>query len=305
MKFPPPVVPLTVSAVCFVLLRTPASHDLFSRTTHLVLSVLCAIGIVYHIILLLSTGQRHPTKEMTSGEGAPDPTAVRSLFDRIAPRYDITNRVMSFWFDLQWRKKLIAKVVRNPPNGRVVDLATGSGDVAFALARALPASSEIIGMDFCQGMLDQAIIKQRQMQTACPALGRIHFQQGDGMALPLADSSVDALTVSFGLRNMASRSKALAEMHRVIRPGGHLYVLEFSQPWRWFRPMYLVYLRFVLPLVAGLLTGDKKAYQYLNHSIECFPNRAALAAEIRQAGFTRVEPQALFFGVVALHHAVN
>jgi demethylmenaquinone methyltransferase/2-methoxy-6-polyprenyl-1,4-benzoquinol methylase len=111
------------------------------------------------------------------------------------------------------------------------------------------------------------------------------------------------VTVSFGLRNMADRPRALAEMRRVLRPGGRLFVLEFSQPYFWFSPFYYAYLRFILPVVAGVVTGDRSAYEYLCGSIEKFPDRAGLSAEFRQAGFKSVEATALTFGIVALHDA--
>jgi demethylmenaquinone methyltransferase/2-methoxy-6-polyprenyl-1,4-benzoquinol methylase len=124
------------------------------------------------------------------------------------------------------------------------------------------------------------------------------------MALPLPDRSFDAITISFGLRNMADRHKSLLEMRRVLRPGGRLFVLEFSQPYIWFRPFYYAYLKFILPLIAGLVTGDRSAYEYLGGSIEQFPGRPAMTDEIRRAGFKSVSATPLTFGIVALHEAV-
>lgn len=176
-----------------------------------------------------------------------------------------------------------------------------SGDVAFALARHLPVETRIVGMDFCQPMLDEAVKKQQ----ARAGVSRIEFRQGDGLALPLAAESVDAVTISFGLRNMADRHRSLTEMHRVLRSGGRLFVLEFSQPVRGFRPFYLFYLRRVLPWLAGWLTGDRAAYRYLNETIELFPGPAGLAAEIRAAGFSAVRARRLSLGIVALHEATK
>lgn len=230
----------------------------------------------------------------------PDPVAVNSMFSRIARRYDAANRLLSGGVDVRWRKRLVAAVLASHP-GDVLDLATGSGDVAFALSRALPPATEILGMDFCQPMLDQALAKQANDQD--PAIKRIRFQQGDGLALPLPDSCYDAVTISFGLRNLADRDRGLREMRRVLRPGGRLFVLEFSQPARWFRPFYAFYLRRILPNVAGWVTGDKGAYVYLNDTIEQFPGRAALSDEIRRAGFSHVNARGMTFGIVALHIA--
>ncbi len=223
------------------------------------------------------------------------------MFGRIARRYDLANRLLSGGMDVWWRRRLVQAVGRQEPQ-TVVDLATGSGDVAFALARKLEARVQITGMDFCQPMLDQAIAKQAATSGAAK---RIIFKVGDGMALPLADQTVDALTISFGLRNMSDRQRSLAEMWRVLRPGGRAYILEFSQPQRWFRPIYFFYLRHVLPRLAGWVTGDRQAYVYLNETIESFPGRDALTAEIRAAGFRAASARAMTFGIVALHEAMR
>jgi demethylmenaquinone methyltransferase/2-methoxy-6-polyprenyl-1,4-benzoquinol methylase len=229
----------------------------------------------------------------------PDPKAVNSMFARIAGRYDLANHLLSGGVDFWWRQRLVRGVHDTRP-ADVLDLATGSGDVAFALADGLPPGVRVTGMDFCQPMLDEAVKKR----TASPRWQVIEFKQGDGMALPLPDQAFDAVTISFGLRNMADRHKALGEMRRVLRPGGRLFVLEFSQPVFWFRPVYYTYLKFVLPIVAGIVTGDRSAYEYLCGSIEKFPDRAAMSAEIRRAGFSFVRATPMTFGIVALHEAV-
>ena len=226
----------------------------------------------------------------------PDPTAVNSMFARIAGRYDRANRLLSGGIDLWWRRRLIKTVATKSPRD-VLDLATGSGDVAFALARGLPLETKITGMDFCQPMLDEAIKKQPTM----PRAGDITFAQGDGLNLPCEDASFDAATISFGLRNMADRYKCLGELCRVLRPGGHLWVLEFSQPKGWMRPFYYFYLRHILPHVAALVTGDKGAYDYLGGSIESFPTHQGISAEMEAAGFAMDSVQRLTGGIVALH----
>lgn len=228
----------------------------------------------------------------------PDPKAVNSMFARIAGRYDLANHLLSGGVDFWWRQRLVRAVHDTEP-GAVLDLATGSGDVVFALSDGLPPGVRLTGMDFCQPMLDEAVKKR----ATCGRWADIEFKQGDGMALPLPDASYDALTLSFGLRNMADRHQALTEMRRVLRPGGSLFVLEFSQPYFWFRPFYYAYLKFVLPLIAGVVTGDRSAYEYLGGSIEQFPGRAAMSAEIARAGFGAVRATPLTFGIVALHEA--
>jgi demethylmenaquinone methyltransferase/2-methoxy-6-polyprenyl-1,4-benzoquinol methylase len=230
----------------------------------------------------------------------PDPVAVNSMFGRIAARYDLANRLLSGGMDVWWRHRLVAAVRHGLPTS-VLDLATGSGDVAFALARRLPTTTCITGMDFCQPMLDQAEVKK--IAAGADRYANITFRQGDGLALPLPDANFDALTISFGLRNLADRHRGLREMHRVLRPGGRLFVLEFSQPQAWFRPFYFCYLRRILPTIAGSVTGDRAAYVYLNETIEQFPGRNALADELRAAGFTAVQSSGMTFGIVALHEA--
>lgn len=228
----------------------------------------------------------------------PDANAVRSMFSRIAGRYDVANHLLSGGVDFWWRRVLVRRVHDTAPRD-ILDLATGSGDVAFALADGLPPGVRITGMDFCQPMLDEAVKKREGSSRWRP----IDFRQGDGMALPLGDAQFDALTISFGLRNIADRHKSLTEMRRVLRPGGRLFVLEFSQPFAWFRPVYYTYLKFVLPSIAAVVTGDRGAYEYLCGSIEQFPDREAMSAEIMRAGFRSVRATPLTFGIVALHEA--
>jgi demethylmenaquinone methyltransferase/2-methoxy-6-polyprenyl-1,4-benzoquinol methylase len=230
----------------------------------------------------------------------PDPIAVNSMFGRIARRYDVANRLLSGGIDIWWRRRLVAAVRASDPSD-VLDLATGSGDVAFALCRGLRAATRILGMDFCQPMLDEAETKKQS--AGAGHYSNVTFRQGDGLALPLPDESFDAVTIAFGLRNLADRAKGLHEMHRVLRPGGRLFVLEFSQPYRWFRPLYYFYLRRVLPGIAGAVTADRAAYEYLNNTITEFPDQRALAVEIAAAGFRNVHAHAMTLGIVALHVA--
>ncbi len=229
----------------------------------------------------------------------PDPVAVNQMFGRISGRYDLANRLLSGGLDVRWRKRLVHEVAAIAP-ADILDLATGSGDVAFALRRALPHGTRITGMDFCQPMLDEA---ERKM-AADSFLSGITFQMGNALDLPAPDGWFDAVTIAFGLRNTADRARALEEMRRVLRkPHGTLFVLEFSQPSRWFAPFYFFYLRHILPRVARWCTGDKAAYDYLCGSIEAYPDREAISQEMRAAGFTDVRALPLTFGSVALHIA--
>jgi len=228
----------------------------------------------------------------------PDPKAVNTMFARIAGRYDIANHLLSGGIDYWWRQRLV-RAVYDSHAASVLDLATGSGDVVFALADGLAPRVTLLGMDFCQPMLDEAVKKREENHRWT----HIEFRLGDGMALPLPDASFEAITISFGLRNMVNRAKALQEMRRVLKPDGRLFILEFSQPMVWFRPFYYTYLKYVLPTVAGIITGDRSAYEYLCGSIEQYPDRSAMSEEIRQAGFNSVRALPLSFGIVALHEA--
>ena len=227
-----------------------------------------------------------------------DPKAVNTMFARIAGRYDIANHLLSGGIDYWWRQRLV-RAVYDSHAASVLDIATGSGDVVFALADGLAPGVTLLGMDFCQPMLDEAVKKREENHRWT----HIEFRLGDGMALPLPDASFEAITISFGLRNMVNRAKALREMRRVLKPDGRLFILEFSQPMVWFRPFYYTYLKYVLPIVAGIITGDRSAYEYLGGSIEQYPDRSAMSEEIRHAGFNSVRALSLSFGIVALHEA--
>jgi demethylmenaquinone methyltransferase/2-methoxy-6-polyprenyl-1,4-benzoquinol methylase len=228
----------------------------------------------------------------------PRSATVERTFAGIAPRYDLANHLLSFGIDFSWRRRLVG-MVSTGESTRALDLATGSGDVAFALRAALPMETEIIGMDFCQPMLDQATRKFAERGE--PA--NLKFMRGDCLDLPFEDSSFDVVTIAFGLRNLNDRSRGLSEMLRVLRPGGRAFVLEFSQPVLWLRPFYFLYLRVVLPVLAWLITGDRKAYQYLGSSIQGFPDRRGLTEEFLEIGFAKVKVTALTGAIVAIHVA--
>jgi demethylmenaquinone methyltransferase/2-methoxy-6-polyprenyl-1,4-benzoquinol methylase len=227
----------------------------------------------------------------------PDPVAVEATFSSVAPRYDLANHWLSGGIDFYWRNCLVKLAQKNKPTD-ILDLATGSGDVLFALRKGLGDKVNLTGLDFCEPMLEQARAK-RTVRGLGDATNQ--FLHGDCLNLPFEDQSFDLITIAFGLRNLADRAKGLAEMNRVLRPGGRLIILEFSQPYLWFRPFYYFYLRGILPWVARWLTGDRDAYLYLGTSIAGFPNRDGLCKEIEQAGFSMVQANALTFSIVALH----
>ena len=219
---------------------------------------------------------------------------MNRMFAGIAGRYDRANRFLSLGIDVYWRWRTVRRVVRERPR-RVVDLATGSGDIALALRRHLPGSSLVTGMDFCEEMLSEARRKADARSAS------VDFRTGDCLRLPLDDQSVDACTIGFGLRNLEDRDAGLREMLRILRPGGTLLILEFSQPHRLLRPFYYFYLEKILPVIAARITGDRNAYHYLGGTIGAFPDRAALSRQIEAVGFQRVTATPLTGGIVALH----
>jgi demethylmenaquinone methyltransferase/2-methoxy-6-polyprenyl-1,4-benzoquinol methylase len=228
----------------------------------------------------------------------PEGKAVSQMFAGIAGRYDVANHLLSGGIDFYWRRVLTRLVKARAPKD-VVDLATGSGDVAFKLRDRLGTAVAIKGLDFCEPMLDEARRKKAQKST----YSDIEFDFGDCMDLPLPDDCVDAVTISFGVRNFEDRQRGLKEILRVLRPGGRLFVLEFSQPDRWFCPFYYFYLKYILPLVAAVATGDKSAYDYLAGTIANFPTKEALAEQLTLAGYKTVHATGLTFSIVAIHEA--
>lgn len=228
----------------------------------------------------------------------PEAEAVRSMFGGIAKRYDLANHLLSGGMDYWWRYVLVKKVKQTRPNS-VVDLATGSGDVAFALKKKLGQNAQVKGLDFCQPMLDEAERKRLEKEPAPD----IEFALGDILQLPLEDDSVDAVTVAFGVRNLENRAQGLRDIRRSLRPGGKLFILEFSQPYNWFRPIYYSYLKYVLPTIAGWVTRKPEAYDYLGDSIEGFPTTRKLADELEAAGFQAIAATRMTLGVVAIHEA--
>lgn len=230
----------------------------------------------------------------------PKGKAVSEMFAGIAGRYDVANHLLSGGIDFYWRRVLTKMVEAFGPS-TVVDLATGSGDVAFKLRDRLGPSVAVKGLDFCEPMLDEA----RRKRADQAHYSDLEFSFGDCMELPLEDNSVDAVTISFGVRNFEDRQKGLREILRILKPGGRLFVLEFSQPDRWFRPVYYFYLKYILPRVAAIATGDKGAYDYLAGTIENFPTKKALAEQLKVAGFETVAATGVTFSIIAIHEAAK
>jgi len=214
------------------------------------------------------------------------PDAVRTMFDRIAPVYDVMNRVMTMGLDLRWRRLGARAVVR--PGDSVLDAACGTGDFAVADVRA--GAVRVVGVDFSPRMLERARRKAPQVE----------WVEGDLLALPFPDATFDAATVGFGARNVADLELALRELRRVLRSGGRVAILEITQPRGPLRPFYSLWFDRVVPLLGKALPGGS-AYTYLPASVKRFPAADALATLMRDAGFAEVRYRLLAGSIVALH----
>jgi len=220
------------------------------------------------------------------------PHEVAAMFDSVAPRYDLTNTVLSVGLDRRWRKRA-RQCLELQPGQRVLDLAAGTG---VSTAELQKSGAVAVGCDFSLGMLRAGKASRRRRA--------VRFVAGDGLHLPFADGAFDAATISFGLRNIAQPEAALREMARVVRPGGRLVVCEFSQPtFAVFRALYLNYLMRLLPWVARRVASNIDAYVYLAESIRAWPTQDALARTIASCGWDQVRFRNMTGGIVALHVA--
>ena len=220
-----------------------------------------------------------------------NPEYVRDLFSAIASRYELVNHLLSGGLDFYWRAVAVRTVLPWKPL-LLLDVATGSGDLALAIRKASPGT-RVLGADFCRPMLEVARRK-----------GLAELIEADGLQLPFATGSLDVVTVAFGLRNMASWEGGLAEMGRILKSGGKLLILDFSLPTLpLIRPLYRAYLHHVLPLIAGLATGRKDAYEYLGGSIEQFPSGQAMILLIEKCGFRNASAHPLSLGTVSIYTA--
>lgn len=226
----------------------------------------------------------------------PDPAKIRSMFASIARRYDRANTVLSGGVHHLWRRKAVraANVKRGD---RVLDCATGTGDLAIAFQRAVGAEGRVVGTDFVPEMLELARAKSSS----------VSFEVADVTQLPYADASFDVSSISFGIRNVDDPRKGIAEMARVIRSGGRVIVLEFGQPQsRWFGALYDWYTRHVLPRLGGALTGDRAAYRYLQTSAGRFPCGAGFVQLMRESSdFVTIDVTPLTFGIAYLYRGVK
>jgi demethylmenaquinone methyltransferase/2-methoxy-6-polyprenyl-1,4-benzoquinol methylase len=237
------------------------------------------------------------TSTTNSGKGAIQSKAdVQAMFDKITPRYDLMNRIMTGGMDERWRKRVAKLAIASAPDGHpaVLDVATGTGDLAFAIANA--GASRVVGLDFSIEMIDEARRKSADQFV------NVEFIVGDAMQPPLPEGTFDACTVSFGLRNMPDYDEAIRSMTRMLKPGGTFICLEmtpFHRPV--VGPLFQFYFKRVMPLVGGVLSGSRSAYSYLPESVENFPTANDLADRMRNAGLEDVTYALLGMGTVAIH----
>ncbi|MBA2379299.1 MAG: bifunctional demethylmenaquinone methyltransferase/2-methoxy-6-polyprenyl-1,4-benzoquinol methylase UbiE [Blastocatellia bacterium] len=217
------------------------------------------------------------------------------MFSGIARRYDLLNHVLSMNIDKRWRRKLrleLADVLADQ-NAIVLDVACGTGDLSIELKSG--AKAAVIGADFCRPMLEVASTKT----------DTVPFVEGDAMQMSFADGSFDAVTIAFGLRNLANVENGLRELHRIVKPGGKLIVLEFSSPIiPGFRGLFNFYFSNILPRIGGLVSGNRSAYEYLPESVSKFPDQKTLASMLGDVGFEQVQYENLTGGIAAIHTGV-
>lgn len=223
---------------------------------------------------------------------------VRDMFAQIAPRYDLLNHVLSLNIDKRWRAKTLKKL-NLQPGVPVLDVCTGTGDLALAISRKLGEDTEVVGTDFCPQMLDIA----REKQSRAIPDHELRFLEADTQNLPFSDNYFQCVSVAFGLRNVNDTLKGLREMIRVARPGGTIAVLEFSKPTMFgLKQVYNAYFQYVLPRIGqAMAKNDRSAYEYLPQSVQQFPSGEALANVMRQAGLENVQLLPMTLGVVTLY----
>lgn len=227
-----------------------------------------------------------------------NPSRIAGMFDAIAPRYDLLNHVLSAGLDRRWRDRAVDALALGP-NARVLDLCTGTADLAIATVRRATGAT-VVGVDFAGEMLRLGLVKVRR-----GGFDRtIRLVRGDAARIPLADGSCDAAMIAFGIRNVAEPQRALDEIARVLRPGGRLAILEFGQPRiPGIRTLYAWYFRYLLPLVGRSVSKHQSAYSYLPASVGTFPTPAEFSQAIAAADFSQVQAVPLTFGIVYMYVA--
>jgi demethylmenaquinone methyltransferase/2-methoxy-6-polyprenyl-1,4-benzoquinol methylase len=236
-------------------------------------------------------------KIVTSEEKNPSRNEVWKMFDRIAHRYDLLNRLLSFGQDIIWRKK-VSRHLKDIPDQHILDVATGTADLLLTVYRKNPLVRSGIGIDLAEKMLDigKQKIYDRNLED------KLSLRIGDAVNIPFPENSFDAVMIAFGIRNVLDLQKSLKEMYRVLNENGRAIILEFSLPQnRLVRSIYLYYFRKVLPRIGGAISGDAYAYQYLNETVESFPYGNDFCDLMRGAGFKRVKSTPLTFGIATIY----
>ncbi len=221
---------------------------------------------------------------------------IAEMFDRISPRYDLLNRVLSFGTDLSWRRRAVA-AARLGPGERALDVGVGTGDLSAGLLALSDPTARVVGVDVAPRML--AVSRRRLARYGT----RYRAVVGSATSLPLPDVSVERIVTGFTVRNVSDLARTFADFRRVLRPGGRAVILELSHPVRPVAPFYWWYFERVAPLVAVALGGDREAYRYLPRSLRAFPPADRITALLRDAGFARVRAERLTLGIAALHVA--
>lgn len=230
----------------------------------------------------------------TTAPGRLTAPEVRDMFDRIAPRYDLLNRVMTAGIDRRWRRAA-AEAADLCAGDRALDVCTGTGDLALLLADRVTPLGEVVGVDFAPAMLDRARMKVAASESPC------HFEVADALDLPYPDDRFDAATVAFGVRNLDDLGRGITEMARVVRPGGRVVILEITTPPR-LKAFYGVWFDHIVPTLGRTIGGDNTAYSYLPASVRRFPPAPRLAALMHTCGLMDVRWRPFAAGIVCLHH---
>ena len=224
---------------------------------------------------------------------------VEQMFDNISPKYDLLNRVLSMGIDIQWRKDVIKMVKASNPQ-TILDIATGTGDLAIMMAKN--TNAKITGLDLSAGMLDVGRKKVKEAGLD----SRIEMVQGDSENLPFQDNSFDCITVSFGVRNFENLEKGLAEINRVLKPGGTFVILEFSYPTAFpMKQLYTFYSKNILPAIGKMVSKDQSAYTYLPDSVRAFPHGEEMKNILKSVNFTQPIDKKLTFGIASIYKSVK
>ncbi|KPE52302.1 MULTISPECIES: bifunctional demethylmenaquinone methyltransferase/2-methoxy-6-polyprenyl-1,4-benzoquinol methylase UbiE [Chryseobacterium] len=238
------------------------------------------------------------TKVTPYNSEATKKSQVEDMFDNIAPKYDLLNHVLSMKIDVLWRNTLV-KMMKNDSPQEVLDVATGTGDLAITIEKGTGA--KVIGLDLSQQMLNVGVIKIKKLKLD----GKISMQKGDAENLPFEDNRFDAVSVAFGVRNFENLTKGLAELRRVVKDNKSVYILEFSKVEGFLGPFYMFYFKNILPAIGRLVSKDNRAYTYLPDSVNAFPFGEKMKQILLDTGFKKVEYKKLSLGIATIYKATK